>query len=253
VGYRVFPQVVSFDAYAYVSKVSSEIFSAYAVTIIVTVIGTILSTLFIALYAYAITRKGFKQRKFFTFLMFFTMLFGGGMVPWYIICTNFLKIQNTLWALILPYLVSAWSVMIMKTFFISSVPDSIVESAKIDGASELKTFFKIVVPISVPGLATIALFAMLGYWNDWYLPLMLTTKPELSNLQYYLYRILSNLNVLTDASSSAYAQSGAMLKTLPKESARMAICVIAIGPIIFAYPFFQKYFVQGLTIGAVKG
>ncbi|MEG2583544.1 MAG: carbohydrate ABC transporter permease, partial [Oscillospiraceae bacterium] len=160
---------------------------------------------------------------------------------------------NTLWALILPYLVSAWSVMIMKTFFISSVPDSIVESAKIDGASELKTFFKIVVPISVPGLATIALFAMLGYWNDWYLPLMLTTKPELSNLQYYLYRILSNLNVLTDASSSAYAQSGAMLKTLPKESARMAICVIAIGPIIFAYPFFQKYFVQGLTIGAVKG
>ncbi|MGN0178007.1 MAG: carbohydrate ABC transporter permease [Monoglobaceae bacterium] len=251
-GYKVFPKVTSLYAYEYIGKNLSVILRAYGITIFVTLVGTVLSTLFTALYAYAITRKAFKARKFFTFIMFFTMLFNGGMVPWYMVCTQVLKIQNTIIALIWPTLVSAWNVMIMKTFFNTSVPDAIVESAKIDGASELRTFFKIVCPVAIPGIATIALFAMLGYWNDWYLPLMLTTDPKLSNIQYYLYRIVQNLKVLTDTSSAAYQQSGQSIETIPKESARMAICVISIGPIILAYPFFQRYFVKGLTIGAVK-
>lgn len=251
-GYKVFPKVTSFAAYEYVLKNAEAILRAYGVTIFVTVVGTILSTLFTALYAYAITRKEFRYRKFFTYAMFFTMLFSGGMVPWYIVCTQLLHIQNTILALIWPSLVSAWNVMIMKTFFKTSVPDAIVESARIDGSSEILIFFRIVFPIAIPGIATIALFATLQYWNDWYNPLMLINDPKLSNIQYYLYRILQNLKVLTDTSSAAYTQSGQTIETLPQESARMAIAIIAIGPIILAYPFFQRFFIKGLTIGAVK-
>ena len=252
-GYKIFPKEVSFFAYEFVWKNSKEILNAYSITIIVTIIGVILGTLFMALYAYPLSRKNFKYRKLFTFYLFFTMLFTVGMVPWYLVCTKLLHIQDTIFALILPYLVSAWYIIISRTFISTAVPDTILESAKIDGANEFRIFFKIVMPIAVPGLATVALFSTLGYWNDWYLPLMLTTNPALSNLQYYLYRILINLRVLSDSSSAAYTQADIILQTLPKQSARMAICVIAMGPIVLAYPFFQRYFVQGLTIGAIKG
>ena len=135
----------------------------------------------------------------------------------------------------------------------TSIPDSIIESARIDGAHEFTTFFRIVWPIALPGLATIALFAMLGYWNDYYNPMILTSDPKLQNLQLYLYNVLQNINMLTNTASAAYAQAGHTLADLPQESARMALCIIAVGPIILAYPFFQRYFIQGLTIGAVKG
>lgn len=249
-GYTVVPREPTAYAYRFLLENAGTILRAYGITIIVTAVGTIFSVVTCGLYGYAISRKEFKFRKVFTFYAFFTMLFGGGTVPWYIICTRVLHINNTLWALILPPVCSAWNIIILKTFFQTSVPDAIIESARLDGASEARTFFKIVCPIALPGLATIALFAMLGYWNDYYNALMLTTKPELQNLQLYLYNILKTASMLetTMAGVGELAE-----KQLPQESARMAICVVSVAPIIFAYPFFQRYFIQGLTIGAVKG
>lgn len=253
-GYSMIPKVFSTYAYRYVLNNSSEIMHAYLITIITTVTGTVVGTASVAMYAYTISRNGFKYKKLFTFIMFFTMLFSGGMVSWYMICSKVLYIQNTIFALILPMLTSAWNVMIMRTFFLTTIPEAIIESAKLDGASELKTFRTIVVPLALPGIATIALFNTLSYWNDWWNALMLTTKPELTNLQYYLYKVLNTMNInSSSAMASALAQQNGADVTMPKESARMAICMLAIGPIILAYPFFQKYFVQGLTVGAVKG
>ena len=247
-GYTVIPKEPTLYAYKYLFANASTLLRAYGVTIFVTVVGTMLHVIVCALYGYAISRREFKFRNFFTFYMFFTMLFSGGTVPWYIVCTKFLHINNTVWALILPALCSAWNIIILKTFFKSSVPDAIIESARIDGASEIKTFVRIVCPIALPGLATIALFAMLGFWNNYFNAMMLTTKTSLQNLQLYLYNILKSASMMEQGASA----SGMTLK-LPQESARNAICVISIAPIIFAYPFFQRYFIQGLTIGAVKG
>lgn len=247
-GYTAIPKEPTLYAYKYLIANASTLLRAYGVTIFVTVVGTMLHVIVCALYGYAISRREFKFRNFFTFYMFFTMLFSGGTVPWYIVCTKVLHINNTIWALILPSLCSAWNIIILKTFFKSSVPDAIIESARIDGASEIKTFVRIVCPIALPGLATIALFAMLGFWNNYFNAMMLTTKTSLQNLQLYLYNILKSASMMEQGASA----SGMTLK-LPKESARNAICVISIAPIIFAYPFFQRYFIQGLTIGAVKG
>lgn len=247
-GYTAIPKEPTLYAYKYLFTNASTLLRAYGVTIFVTVVGTMLHVIVCALYGYAISRREFKFRNFFTFYMFFTMLFSGGTVPWYIVCTKVLHINNTIWALILPSLCSAWNIIILKTFFKSSVPDAIIESARIDGASEIKTFVRIVCPIALPGLATIALFAMLGFWNNYFNAMMLTTKTSLQNLQLYLYNILKSASMMEQGASA----SGVTLK-LPQESARNAICVISIAPIIFAYPFFQRYFIQGLTIGAVKG
>jgi putative aldouronate transport system permease protein len=241
------------DLGKYLANNASVILRAYGVTIFATVVGTIMSVLVCGLYGYAISRNEFKWRKQFTFLEFFTMLFGGGLVPWYLVCTRFLHINDTIWALILPMVNSAWNIIILKTFFKTGVPDAIVESARIDGAFEFKIFFQIVWPIALPGLATIALFAMLGYWNDYNNALYLTSSKELQNLQLYLFNILQNIQALTSTANTAAAQAGHTLAQMPKESARMAMCVVSVGPIILAYPFFQKYFIQGLTIGSVKG
>lgn len=253
VGYRVLPKEISFEAYKFVSKNMGIIIRAYGVSIGTTLAGTALHVLINALYAYAISRREFVGKKFFTYFAFFTMLFSGGLVPWYLVCTRLLHIDDTYLALILPLVVSAWNIIILRTFMSTSIPDSIIESARIDGAHEFTTFFRIVWPIALPGLATIALFAMLGYWNDYYNPMILTSNPNLQNLQLYLYNVLENINMLTNTASAAYTQAGHTLADLPQESARMALCIIAVGPIILAYPFFQRYFIQGLTIGAVKG
>lgn len=247
-GYTAFPKKFTLYAYKYLFMNASTLLRAYGVTIFVTAVGTALHVIVCGLYGYAISRSEFKYRKFFTFYMFFTMLFSGGTVPWYIVCTKLLHINNTIWALILPSLCSAWNIIILKTFFKSSVPDAIIESARIDGASEFRTFVRIVCPIALPGLATIALFAMLSFWNNYWTAMMLTTKTSLQNLQLYLYNILKSASMMEAGANT----NGVTLK-LPQESARNAICVISIAPIIFAYPFFQRYFIQGLTIGAVKG
>ena len=248
-GYNVIPSVFSADAYRYVTSGFGALVRAYGVTIFVTVVGTCLSVLVIALFAYPLSRRDFKYKKQFTFLMFVTMVFNGGMVPWYLICTQVLHIQNTIWALILPYVFNGWYVVILRTFFSMNIPAELIEAAKIDGATERMIFFRMVLPLALPGLATIALFQTLAYWNDWWLPLMLTTNDNLQNLQYMLYKILSNIQMLSTMTGDA---AGSMAK-LPSESARMALCILAIGPVVFCYPFFQKYFVQGLTVGSVKG
>lgn len=181
------------------------------------------------------------------------MLFNGGLVPWYIVCVMFLHLKNTILALILPYLVNAWYVILMRTFYLSSISDAILESAKIDGASETRIFFQIVTPLSLPGLATIGLFSTLTYWNDWWLPLMLITDEKLVNLQYLMYKIQSSVNFLIVAAGRIGNRSGVILQNIPSETTRMAICILVIGPIVLAYPFFQKYFVRGLMVGALKG
>jgi len=249
-GYAMIPKVISLEAYSFILNSGGGIGRAYINTIFVTVCGTVLSILLLSLYAYPLSRKEFSGKKFFTFFAFFTMLFSGGLVPWYIVCTQILHIHNTYFALILPMVFSAWNMLILRTFFSSAIPTAVIESAKIDGAGEYRSFFKIVLPLSKAGLATIGLFSTLAYWNDWYHSMMLITNDNLNSLQFYLQRIFLNIQVLK---SGLLESSAAAAMDLPSEAARMAMCVLVMGPIVFVYPFFQKYFISGLTIGAVKG
>lgn len=251
-GYNFIPKVFSLESYKWVFQSGDAILRAYVLSIGVTVVGTFCSVAIIAMFAYAISRKDFKYRNIFSFIVFFTMIFNGGLVPWYMVYTNLLHINNTLLAYLVPSMISAWYVMIMRTFFQANVPDSIIESAKMDGAGEFRIFLQIVLPLAKPGLATIALFQTLQFWNEWYLPLMLIEDSKLFNLQYILYKTLTAIQFLAQASNIS-GGSAAILAKLPSETARMAMCVLAIGPIILAYPFFQKYFIKGLTVGAVKG
>ncbi len=251
-GYKLFPKEISFGAYDYVLKAGDAIWRAYGVSIFVTVVGTILSLLVICMYAYPLSRPNFKYKGLFAFFAYFTMIFGGGLVPWIMVYTQLFRISNTIWILIFPYLMNAWFVMIMRTFYKTTVPDAVIESAKIDGAGEFRTFFVIVLPLCRAGLATIGLFCTLNFWNDWYLPLMFVTERKFFNIQYLMYQILVSIQYLTSGSAN-FSEASVVLANLPTEAARMAIAVLAIGPIIFAYPFFQKYFVKGLTVGAVKG
>jgi putative aldouronate transport system permease protein len=181
------------------------------------------------------------------------MLFQGGLVPWYILYTQYLKLQNNPAVLIIPALVNAFNVLIMKTFFTINLHDSILESARIDGASEPRIFFKIVIPLSKPAIATIGLFSVLAYWNDWYLCLLYITDDKYYNLQYSMYQALRTAEYLTSSHALSMNNSSSELAKIPGETLRMAMAILGIGPIIFAYPFFQKYFIKGLTIGAVKG
>jgi len=250
-GFKFIPSRVSLDAYRYLMLQSAEIIRAYGVTILVTVVGTILSLIVIAMFAYPLSRKDFKYRQTFAFIVFFTLVFHGGMVPWYIVCTQVLHLQNTVWAFILPYAFNGWYVMIMRTYFTLSIPDAVIESAKIDGAGEYRIFLSIILRLSLPALATIGLFSAIVYWNDWWLPLMLIHDDKILNIQYLLYKVQSNADFLSSARGQML--TNAIELSPPSQTLRMALAVICIGPIVLAYPFFQKYFVQGLTVGAVKG
>jgi putative aldouronate transport system permease protein len=221
---------------------------AYRTSIIVTILGTLVSVSVTAMYAYVLSVPGFKHGNKFAFFAYFTMLFSGGMLPWYILCTRYYHLTNTVAGLIVPYGMNVFNMFLMRNY-LRTIPDSIYESARIDGANNISIFFRIVLPLSQVGLVTIALFYGLSYWNDFYLPLMLITKDNLDTVQYMLYRMMGNLQYLvTNANNSMtqYIQP-------PLLTARMAMSVLAIGPIIFLYPFVQKYFVKGIIIGAVKG
>lgn len=252
-GYRFWPKEFSTAAYSYIfaGKMSEKIFRAFGVTILVTVLGTVVNSTMTSLYAYVISRSNFPFRRFFTVFALITMLFTPGMIATYLIVSNMLNLKDTIWALILPMALGPFNILVMRTFFIKTVPDSIIESARIDGASELRIFLKIVLPLAVPGIATISLFAALGYWNDWFNALLYIQNENLVPLQYLLMKIQSNLDFLAkNAGMGAQIQGG--LAALPSESARMAIVVVSTLPIALTYPFFQKYFVGGLTIGGVK-
>jgi len=250
-GYQLIPSQWSLEGYRYVFQNGEALLNSYFVTISVTVIGTLISLFITALYAYAISRKSFKYRNFFAFLAFFTMLFNGGLVPTYIVVTQLLGLKDTFWALVLPLALNAFYIMILRTFYTTSVPDALIEAGKIDGAGEFRIFLKVVLPLSLPGLATIGLFSTLGYWNDWFNALLYIDNPNLVPLQSMLMRIETSMQFILQNSQNSSLSLGAM-QNMPQDTARMAMVVIATGPIIFAYPFFQRYFIQGLTIGAVK-
>ncbi|WP_274654968.1 carbohydrate ABC transporter permease [Paenibacillus humicola] len=250
-GYALIPAKWSLAAYQYVFKSGDMLLRSYGVTIFVTVVGTIISLVMISLFAYAISRKSFKYRHFFAFMAFFTMLFNGGLVPGYIVATQLLHLKDTVWALIWPLAVNAFYIMIMRTFYSTMVPDAIIESGRIDGAGEARVFTKLVLPLSMPGLATIALFSTLGYWNDWFNALLYIDDPNLVPLQSMLMRIETSMQFILQNSQNASLGFG-IIQSLPQDTSRMAMVVLATGPIILAYPFFQRFFIQGLTIGAVK-
>ena len=250
-GYRLWPKVWSFAGYRYLATMGGELLRSLGVSILVTVVGTLINSTFTSTYAYAISRNTFKYRRFFTVFCLVTMLFSPGMVANYIVVTNMLHLKDTIWALILPMAVSPFNIIVMRTFFKRQVSESIIESARIDGASEMRIFTQIVIPLAVPGIATISLFAALGYWNDWFNALLYIQSDNLVPLQYLLMKIQSNIEMLSQ-NAGAGSQFGGSLLAIPKEATRMAMVVIATLPIAVSYPFFQKYFVRGLTIGGVK-
>jgi putative aldouronate transport system permease protein len=252
-GYSFFPHQFSFEAYAYLWNDASSIGRAYGITILVTVIGTAAGLLIISMLSYPISRKELPFRNFFSFFVFFTMLFNGGLVSTYLVYTHLIDVKNTLWALIIPgLLLNGFYVILMRTFFSGSIPPQIVESAYIDGAGEFKIYYQIIMPLSLPVLATVGLFQSIAYWNDWFNGLIYITDSRYYSLQNLLNRILLDIQFLTDNAQMG-ASAGDMMANTPTESVRMAMAVIGIIPIVLAYPFFQQYFVKGLTIGAVKG
>ena len=236
-GYRIIPVRFSTAAYVFVTSETTSLIRAYAITIYATVAGTLLSVIITALFAYPLSRKDFQ----------------GGLVAGYMVYVEVLNLKNNLLVYLAPFLMSAWNVILMRTFMVTSIPDSLIDAAKIDGAGEWTIFNKIVMPLSLPGLATIALFTSIGIWNDWYTPLLYITDKKLYNLQFSLYSVLSNIEFLKSNFSIVGGHASQLLNNLPTQSVRMAMCIVSIGPIILAYPFFQKYFIKGLTIGAVKG
>ena len=252
-GYQFIPQKITTFAYQYIITNTPQVVTAYGITILVTVVGTVLGVLVMALYAFPISRSDFKYKNFFTFYLVFTMLFNGGMVSTYLIGVNVLHFKDNIWGLIIPYMMNAFWVIILRTFYKTNIPDSIIESAKIDGASEFTTFFKIVFPLAMPGIATIALFAMVQYWNDWFLAALYINNPNLAPLQYLLYQLQTSMQYLLQNSSGMGGRAADVLAQMPSEAARMAMVVIGVGPVIFTFPFFQNYFVKGLTVGAIKG
>ena len=249
-GYRLWPMEFSTMAYTYLFNGGSIILTAYRNTLLATVAGTVISVITVGLYAYALSRPDFKYKKFFTFFSFFTMLFGGGMVSYYNMCRSVLGLKDTVWALFLPMSFSAYWVIIMRTFYQSTVPEAIIESARIDGSGEWRTLLQIVCPLAIPGFATVGLFSAIGIWNDFRQCLLLNDSSYYYNLQYTIYQTMNNLQFMKENASK---MGGVNVSNLPTESFRMAMAVVTVGPIILAYPFFQKYFVKGLTVGAVKG
>lgn len=246
-GFSIFPRKLSFDAYKLVFVVPKTIINAYKVSFIVTLTGVAFGLLLTAVAGYVLMRKDFKYRNTFAFIFYFSSIFSGGMIPAYILMVNYLHLKDSVLALILPGAVSAWNIFLMRNFM-SSIPESIAESAKIDGANDAYIFYKLYLPLSKPGLATIGLFIGLGHWNSWFGAMLYISKKELFPLQYLLYKMLSSVSELQQS-----AMGNAIIPDMPGETLKMAMAVVATGPIIFLYPFVQRYFISGLTVGSVKG
>jgi putative aldouronate transport system permease protein len=247
-GYKLFPKKISFSAFEFLFLNPAKLISAYRVTITIAVVGTALGLFLMSMAGYVLCRNDFKYRNQIAFFIYFTTLFSGGLIPSYILMVNGLGLKDSLWALILPGLMSPWSIFLMRNFM-KSIPDSLYESAAIDGAGDFYIYWRIFMPLAKPSLATIGLFLTLGYWNEWYNAMLYIQTTDKYPLQYFLQRIVSQANV------QLLVQQGLSINTadLPSESIKMATAVVAIGPIILVYPFVQKYFVSGLTVGAVKG
>jgi putative aldouronate transport system permease protein len=250
-GYTIIPKEINFDAYRVILVEPKQLLNSYAVTIITTLIGTIVGLWVTTSYAFAISRHDYAYRGILAFLIFFTMLFKGGLVPSYILISKWLGLQNNILALIVPYLISGWFVLLMKGF-LQALPNALFESAKMDGAGETRIFIQLVLPLSLPALATVGLFFVLQYWNDWWLTLLYVDSKDMLKLQYLLIRVLKNMEFLNSAEAIQYGLVKPGME-VPSLSARMAMCVLAAGPMLVVFPFFQRFFVRGLTVGSVKG
>ena len=243
----------SLEAYKYVFRSPEQLINSYKVTIFYSIAGTLLSMLVMTLTAYPLSRKNYRYRKPVMFFIFFTMLFSGGLVPSYILITKYLHLGNSIWVYILPYLANAWYIIVIRTFF-QGLPSELVESAKIDGGSELLIFFRIILPLSKPVLATVSLLTLLTRWNDWNTALLYIRDTNLFSLQYLLQKILREAQFIKSmAESSPVAGISMDTSNIPSETVRYAMCIVAAGPMLVIFPFFQKYFAKGLTVGAVKG
>lgn len=249
-GYQLWPKPFDLTAYKVVFENPGQILNAYKVTFIFSITAMVLAVLLMAMIAYPLARKNLKGRGAINFYLYFTMLFGGGLVPTYIIFTRIFHLNDTIWVYIIPGLISPWYVFMMRTFF-AGIPGEIIESATIDGASEYTIFIKMILPLSKPVLATIALFTFLGKWNDWYTALIYITDPDLYSLQFLLQKIMEDIKVLIDNMNKGIGNL--TTEGIPAETVRMAMAVVVAGPALVVFPFFQKYFVKGLTVGSVKG
>lgn len=251
-GYSFFPQKISADAYKFLIRSGGKIMNAYGMSFLVCGIGTSISIVITTSLAYAISKYNLPGRRILTFYVLFTMLFNGGLVPTYLMYTGIFHIKNTIFALIIPnILVRAFHVMLMRSFFLTSLPGEVIEAASIDGATEFQIFRKIAIPMSKPIIATVLLFTMIMYWNDWQNGLYyLTTKTNLYTIQNLLNRMIQEIQFLA---TNADVSQASDTTSIPSATVRMAIAVIGILPIASIYPFIQKYFVKGITLGAVKG
>lgn len=247
-GFQLIPENFSLEAYKLVLS-TDVVFNAYGVTIFITVVGTAISMLITSCIAYALSLDQLKYKNKIAFFVYFTMLFNGGLVPTYLLISKYLKMTDTLWVLIIPVMMNPWNMFLLRNFF-KTIPKSLAESAKIDGAGDIYILFKIILPISKPAIATISLFYSLGYWNEWFRAMLFIKSPEKYPLQYLIMKIIRNLQFAQELS----VQSGIALDSVaPSYSVRMATTILTIGPIILVYPFVQKYFVKGMMVGAVKG
>ena len=253
IGYSFVPAQWSLEAYRQVFKLGDQLWLSYFNSFFITIVGTVVSVAVCVLYAYPLFRKDFKLRGFFTFFSFFTMIFGGGLIPTYIVCKNLLGMSNNYAALIVPMLVNPFNIIVMRTFFQTSVPFDLIEAATIDGSGEYSTLTRVILPIVKPGIATVALLTALAYWNEWFLCLLYITDRHLYPLQYLLMEMQRNAEFISRNSSVMGAASAEAVRNLPNQTMRMAVVVFIVLPIACAYPFFQRYVVAGLTIGSVKG
>ena len=252
-GYRFWPNEISFSAYGCLWAKRETIGHCYFLTILTTVVGTASNLILTSLFAYPLSRKDFKQRNVFAFIVFFTVLFNGGLTATYIVWSTFFHIKNTIWALIVPGgLLSAMNILLVRNYYNANIPYSIIEAANMDNATDFRIYTSIIMPLSKPVLATIGLFAAIGYWNNWTNGLYYITDAKLYTIQVYLKHLMDSIDFLK--SNSTAAETAALAtKSLPTESARMAIAIIAIIPILLVYPFIQKQLVKGMVIGGVKG
>ncbi|WP_245996076.1 carbohydrate ABC transporter permease [Paenibacillus taihuensis] len=251
-GYSFIPRAIDFTAYKYLLTDSHSIVGAYGVTVFVTVIGTVTNIILTTLMAYPLSKKELPGRNVVSFFIFFTMLFSGGLVPSYMMWTQYFHIKNTIWALIVPgMLLTAFNIIMMRTYFTSNIPDAVVEAAKIDGGSESQILTKVILPMSMPIMATLGLLVGLSYWNDWLNGLYYVTKDNLFSIQVLLNKMLLDVQFLMSTASSGMGSD--LSAKVPSTAIKMAVAVLGVLPIMVIYPFFQRFFVKGITVGAVKG
>lgn len=250
-GYSFFPERFSLEAYEYLFSNSNQIFRAYGITIFTTLLGTALNLTISTLLAYPLSRKDFMFNKVLSFMVVFSILFRGGMVPTYLVYTTIFNIKNTIWGQIMPSLMNGFYVLLIRSYFSTNIPMEIIEAAKIDGATEVRSFWSAVLPLSVPILASIGLLVGISFWNNWYNGLLFITDRNLKSIQNILNSMMSNIQYLTSGASGADVKVST--EDLPSYTVQMAIGVVGALPIIVIYPFFKKFFVKGIALGAVKG